>query len=342
MFFKSASSLTAFNMDELLTPYFYLDPALVNGDDDGKACAKKFSNNSQGVAASIRIRLNALATAIIDGDCEVSDNTERLKLMDLFTLYSNHLDQDRSSSPDKPSEQDKQIQVLHWLRAAFKLSSVYDYEQLSQYSARELSSHELMLHYYAKALRYVNVPVAERLVLLENALKIAQYLSTIACSQADDPHAFKGRIATRELVVGYCLQDLHRYDDAAGLLLPQLHQSNQFHRIQAFVQLTNIYVKKFQHSQDRSALDQAFAYGRSAVEESAKDSNTLLPYNARVALMQVYQVAGDVETSNQMAQSILDEMTGNPSCGAKPHHQAAAAKVLEDNHSQTLSTGFSA
>ena len=142
------------NVDELLSPYLYLNEALFKGEDDGDACFKKYSNQGSGVPLAIQLKLEHLAKAIMD-DTHTVATEERLKYIDLFTLYANHLDQQRFG--DKPALHEKERLVLLYLRAANKLSPELNYEDLSEHDVRELSSHDQMLHYLGKAERYENV-----------------------------------------------------------------------------------------------------------------------------------------------------------------------------------------
>ena len=144
------------NVDELLSPYLYLDESLFKGEDDGDACFKKYSNQGNGVPLAIQLKLEHLAKAIMD-DTHAVATEERLKYIDLFTLYANHLDQQRFG--DKPALHEKERLVLLYLRAANKLSPELNYEDLSEHDVRELSSHDQMLHYLGKAERYEDVPV---------------------------------------------------------------------------------------------------------------------------------------------------------------------------------------
>lgn len=314
------------NVDELLSPYLYLEESLFKGSDDGDACFKKYSNQSNGVPLAIQLKMEYVAKAILDDTYPVVAE-ERLKYIDLFTLYANHLDQQRFG--DKPALNEKERLVLLYLRAANKLSPEFNYENLSEHGVRELSSHDQMLHYLGKAERYEGVPVELRLIKLENALKIARYLSAQTLSKEQDPHAFKNRVPTRELPVNYCYQDLGRYEDAAALILPQLSTDSAFHRTQANVQLSSIYTKQYQATGVNE--EKVIQYAQDAVAESVHTGSSLLIYNARRSLMDAYQAVGHREEANVIAQSIIDDMDTDPHCGAKPLHREAAEKLLGEN-----------
>lgn len=319
------------NVDELLSPYLYLDETLFKGSDDGDASFKKFVNEGNGVTLPVRLKLERLANLILNEEVNIAEE-EVIKYIDVFSLFSNHIDQQRFG--EKPSQQDKERLVLLYLRAAYKLSPEINYDNLSEYDSRILSSHDQMLHYLGKAERYENVPVEERLTKLENSLKIARYLSTLSLSKEQDPHAFKNRIGTRELPVNYCYQDLNRFDDAAALIFPQLSSESAFHRTQANVQLAAIYIKQYRTTATNE--DKLLMYANAAVSESMNTENTVLKYNARRCLMDAYQVLGCIDEANSLAQSIIDDLDADPNCGAKPLHREAAEKILHDN-SQSVS-----
>lgn len=323
MFSKSDLRL---NIDELLSPYLYLDESLFKGEDDGDACFKKYTNQGNGIPMAIQLKLEHLANAILN-DTYVIDTEERIKYIDVFTLYANHLDQQLFG--DKPAIQEKERLVLLYLRAANKLSPEFNYENLGEHDVRELSSHDQMLHYLGKAERYENVPVELRLIKLENSLKIARYLSTQILLKEQDPHAFKNRVPTRELPVNYCYQDLGRYEDAIALILPQLSTESAFHRAQANIQLSAIYTKQYLATGVNE--DKILQYAQGAIAESAYAGNSLLIYNARRSLMDAYQALGQRVEANEIAQSIIDDMDHNPNCGAKPLHREAAEKLLSNN-----------
>jgi hypothetical protein len=314
------------NVDELLSPYFYLDESLFKGEDDGEACFKKYSNKGNGVPLNLQLKLEHLAKAIIENTYAVAAE-ERLKYIDLFTLYANHLDQQRFG--EKPAQAEKERLVLLYLRAANRLSLKLNYDKLHEYDVRELSSHDQMLHYLGKAERYEPSFVELRLVKLENSLKIARYLSSLTLSKEQDPHAFKNRVPTRELPVNYCYQDLGRYDDAVALILPQLATDSAFHKTQANVQLTSIYTKQYLATGINK--EKVLQYANQAVTESTAANSSLLSYNARQSKMLGYQAVGCLEEANEIAHAIIAEMDSNPNCGAKVFHREAAEKVLRDN-----------
>ncbi|MDF1646848.1 MAG: hypothetical protein P1U61_07730 [Legionellaceae bacterium] len=314
------------DFEALLAPYLYLDESLFKGEEDGDACFKKFSNQGQGTPRFVWMKLEKIAQDILSGAWEPKAD-ERLNVIDVLTLYSNHLDQQRYN--EKPELKEKERLVVTFLKAAHKISPIYDYENLSQYTPRELSSHDQMLHYLGKAERYEHVAVEQRIEKLLASLKIAIHLSALSCSKLDDPHAFKNRVSTRELPVNYCYQDLNRFDDAAALMLPQISSESAFHRTQAHIQLAQIYSKKFQHDHHDAAV--VLEHAHAAVDESHSTGSTLLEYNARVCLMNAFQLAGEPDQANSIAHAIIDEMDHNETCGAKPLHREAADKVLSLN-----------
>ena len=320
----SKTELPSLDADALLKDYLFLDKSLIKGDDDGDACFKKFSNEGKGVSLKDRVTLNIFATLILDGKIKPQN---WLAYVDLFTLYSNHLDQQRTG--DKPSVKDKEMMVLHFLEAALSLSPKYNYDDLEKYSPRELSTHAQLLHYLGKARRYAQISPEERLPMLYDALNIARYLGKLECSEKEDPHAYKNRISTYELPVNYCLQDLKRFDEAAALIKPQLALPSAFHVTQAHTQLAKIYILK--HQNKGVGIDDALSHARLAVEVSQKAGSKLLVFNAKVCLMETFQAADKSDEATILADSIVTEMDKNADCGAKPIHRSAAEKILEAN-----------
>ena len=329
MFF-SGSKQQHPDVDALLAPFLYLDKSLFKNGDDGDACFKKYSNEGRGVALRDRAMLTDAATAIRAGEFKPANWIEHV---DVFVLYANAIDQQRFN--EKPSPKEKETLVLNYLEAAFHLSPKYDYDNLGQYSPRELSSHAQLIHYLGKARRYAGVSAEERLPMLENALKIATHLSTLGCSEADDPHAYKNRIPTFETPVNYCFQDLKQFDKAAKLILPQLQLDSPFHVTQAHVQLAKIYVLKAKH--EGTSLDVALAHARDAMRVSKSAGSSLIEFNARVSLMDTLQAANEKDEASAIATAILAEMDVNPNCGAKALHHDAAQKVIDANQSLACS-----
>ena len=178
-----------------------------------------------------------------------------------------------------------------------------------------------------KARRYAGISAEERLPLFLNALKIAKYLSSINCDEKVDPHNYENRIATYELPVNYCLQEMKQYDKAAELIKPQLELPSANQRAQASIQLANIYIKK--HHDCGVGIDVAKQYALRGVQESfMPESSPLVNYNARVCLMNVLEVANETDEAQSLAIAIIEEMDKNPECGAKSIHREAAEKVI--------------
>jgi len=331
MFKPAPSEQFKLDADDLLKNYLYLDKNLFkkrqdNTFEQGDACFKKFSNEGKGISLPLRMKLDNTATAI---RTKKFTPENALAYIDVFTLYSNHVDQQRFN--EKPEPKEKERIVLNLLEAAYALEKKYDYEHLEQYSARELSSHAQLLHYLGKARRYNEVPVADRFVLLQNALKIAKHLAVLNCNELDDPHHYENRIATYELPIVYCLQDMKEYDNAAEIVKPQLQSASAFHRAQAYVQLANIYLKK--HEEQGAGIDVAEQYAHQAVTESLKPgSSNLVNYNARVCLMNVNAAADKTDEALTLAHAIISEMNANSECGAKPDHRKAAEKIISSLH----------
>ena len=318
------------NIHERLIPYLYLNKTLFDKKDQSRACYYKFSNNGHGVPATTRFALDTLATTICAEP--ISELGNWLEYVDVLTLYSNHIDQqcyDDDQHPRPVSQKEKEAQVLRFLTAAYKLSPTYDYLNLTQYKPRELSSHAQLLHYFAKAQRYANIPVAERLAMLEQALAIAKYLTTLSLSDVDDPHAYQTRVVTIEFIMTHSLVELGRSEEAKLILLSHLESDSLFHRVQAAVKLAEIAIMDYENGQD--TIDLALNYARRAVAESEQNQDdlfTLIHYNARVSLMNAYQAAGYHYEANKIAKAILAEIAENPNCGAKDLHRKAA-KIIK-------------
>ncbi len=105
--FQSQHSIEL-NVDELLKNYLYLDKELFKerkdgGIEQGDACFKKFSNEGKGVALPLRMKLDALAAMIRERKF-IPEN--KLGYIDVFTLYSNHIDQQRFN--EKPELEEKE------------------------------------------------------------------------------------------------------------------------------------------------------------------------------------------------------------------------------------------
>lgn len=334
--FKPTQPAFDFDIDKLLEPYLYLDKTLIKGNDDGLACFKKYSNKGNGANLKTISLFKRAAAAILENNLTPQ---KWLAFVDGFVLFSNMIDQHRFEDINaKLPEDEPKTTVVNYLEAAFKISPHYDYNNLAAYSPRELSSHAQLLHYLAKAQRYVDVDVNKRLEKLQNALTIANYLTDLGCEEHDDPHAHQGRIATYKLRVQYCLQDLGQFDDAAAFIKDDAVSDNPFHVIQANIELANIYIQKYtslnQGTEQEKAGKEALQYAQTALDVSAKtgECNDLLKFNARVCKMNVLQAIGSTDEATELANKIkLD--TDNPKSGAKPSHREAAEKVLEANQS---------
>lgn len=323
------------NIEALLQPYLYLDSALIQGHDDGLACRKKFNNANQGIPAKTVAELNQLARAIREGHFERPANW--LSYVDALTIYSNHLDQQTTDKVNpKLALAEKEKCVLNYLEAAFQLSPSYDATRLSTYEPRELSSHAQLLFYLGKARRYAGISAEERLPLFEKALAIAKYLGGLSCERESDPHAYNHRISTFELPISYCYQDLHRYDDAITLLLPQLSALDPFILTQAHTQLASAYEKKFKFNGE--GLSDAMTHARAAYEVSLRlEKAPHIQYNARVALMNLLSLSADKTEAVTMAAAVMTEYQQDSNCGAKPMHLEAAKRILEaDQVSSTM------
>ena len=334
MFFPGSEALPMLDVEGLLAPFFLLDKTKFKDGKDGDACFNKYSNEGHGVLPALAMDLNCIASAI-RGRKFIPVNWSAY--VDLFTLLSNHLDQQRFDTiHPKLMVKEKEGLVLNYLEAAFTLSPKIDYDHLKIYKPQYLSSHAQLLHYLGKARRYAGVGPEDRLPLLSNAFKIATYLSSLGCTELEDPHAYQNRIPTYELPVCYCLQDLKRFNEAAALILPQLSLPSAFHVTQARVQLANIYLKK--HQEVGAGIDDALLHAHHAVEISKESGSSLLMYNARVCLMDTLQVAGNREEASEIAHAIVTEMDINTNTGGKPTHREAAQKILDANRVDTTAS----
>ena len=214
-----------------------------------------------------------------------------------------------------------------------------------------------MLHYYGKALRYAKEPELKteeervhytkeytklRLGFIASSLRIARYLSTIH-DQDMDIHAYNERVPTREMPINYCLKDLEQYKTAAQLMKCQLASPSVFTRIQAHVQVSDNlklgYLLEIKHAMglpdkiqavkiaNKPMIEESITQAQAALDLSPQVNNLLLPFNARVALMQANQVAEQYDSARAMATEIITLME-NPNSGAKPLHRAAAETIL--------------
>ncbi|MDP3560289.1 MAG: hypothetical protein Q8R79_08095 [Legionellaceae bacterium] len=299
--------------------------------DDGLACRKKFSNNGNGVSAKVTALLNKFADMILNEEWKPVD-TDTLTMVDILVLASNHKDQEPRPNITKEELEAKQTMVLKWLRAANKISPACDIQNLAACSPRLLSTLAQTHHHLGKAERYAQTPLEARMTLLSNALSISEYLASLNCSEEQDPHAYQNRIPTYTLPINYSLQELEEFDAAAELMKKQLTLSSPFHVTQAYSQLTIIRTKQYEKGHNPNHLQQALSYAKKAVEVSAPLTEApIVQYNARVCLMNTYQMADQAAEAQEIARAILHEIDTNPKCQAKANHREAAQKILAVN-----------
>lgn len=346
-------------IEALLKEFLELNKNLYKRDadgnwDEGPACAKKFTNHytdrttkkegNYGVPAFVRDYLNALAKAIFADEVHVKEYCH-LGLTDVFVLLSNHLDQQNSSQVNPmPTEQEKQILVLNFLKAAYILNPAIDYTNLSNYSVRYLSSHAQLLFYLGKALRYEKAPLGDRLAILSNALKISQYLSSSNVPEnirvEEDVHGFQHRDETYSLPISHCLRQSGRFEEASELVKPQLQAKSQFHRVLAACHLSEIYfdalkTRPASENKQESDLKQAFIYAHTAVNES-KSMKTNVKYNALICLMKLEQYSHNDDNALKIAEGILDDHHQDEACGARATHLEAAQAVVENQQNRSF------
>lgn len=318
---------------------------------ESEACKLKFSNRSSGVAEETQKAIDGIVFKINNNKFPKTDDERLLKVIDLLTLYANHIDQQTSDAVNqKLSLQEKESKVLRWLEAAYSLSKrlIPNLDELITAEKKDnllgakqetLSSLSLMLHYLGKARRYnKEISVEARLPVLATALIIAKQLES-----SKDLHYYSGRVATFELPVVYCLRDLKKYSLAAKILQEQLKKAydtqNLFHMIQGHVQVAE--VAREQYLLENKGIEESIDHALKAVElvkNSTTESfkNNPIYFNARVALMKAYQAADDKEAAQSIAHDICDEYEQNKNCGAKQPHLDEAQKVLSQMHSLSM------
>src|SRR6187402_3796161 len=84
-------------IDELLVEFRDFNPEL----SESAACKIKFSNSSLGVAAETQQKIERLVFTINNNRFPKVDEASLLKVIDLLTLYANHLDQQTSDNENK-------------------------------------------------------------------------------------------------------------------------------------------------------------------------------------------------------------------------------------------------
>lgn len=350
-FFTIQTMINSEKMDNLLKDF-----RIMRSDvPEGEACRIKFSNRSCGVPETAQKEIESIVFKINNGDFDNENEEALLKVLDLLTLYANHLDQQTSDKENpKPLPKIKEEKVLRWLEAAYKVAKTLVPELDSLITAETkdklltlkpevLSSVSLTLHYLGKARRYnPEIHVKERLPLLTAALSIGRHLET-----CNDLHYYSARVATFEMPVVFSLRDLKMYKEAAQIIEMQLQKSyeskNRFHMIQGHVQLAEI--MREQYEAEHNGIGDSIKHARQAmllVEESAKISGAenftkhCIYFNARVAAMKAYHCSGDKELAYSMAQAISSEYEQDLNCGAKPWHIDAAKEILSPSVSLSL------
>jgi hypothetical protein len=300
-------------IEEINREFLYLDPTLIQGQDDGKACAKKFSNNGKGVALIKLELLKEAARDILNSRLIITDDLKKMQYINAFTLVANMVDQQRFFELN-PKDSDKNNTVVLLLEAANSIVPEYT-------SNAALSAIALNKHYLGKALRYKDVPVAARLVYLQEALSLAKLLDSKGCTQAEDPNYYQGRRATFELVVCYCLRDLKRYEEAKTLLLRHVAEENDFHKTQALVQLGEI-------SLAADNPQEALTFAAQGQDIGIATNNNVVLYNAKVIAMKAYFSMENFDDAQSIAEEIKEGLN-NPTLGLKADtHGKAANEIL--------------
>lgn len=346
--FFIAKNVSLAEIDELLAPYRLLDFNLPVGN----AFALKYQNNKEGVPLVKRGLLNRLVLDIQTDN--ISDDKEtQLKIIDVLSLYANHLDQQVVTTDDspKPALEVKQQIVLSWMEAACTVAKkiLPDLDArivnmrageftFNDVSPRVLSCVSQMLHYLGKIRCYQpGSKPEERLPVLLAALDIAKYLTDLShVGPIDDPHAYSERALTFMSPACVTMQQRGELKQAENMLLDYIKEAyelkSDFHIIQGHSNLSKFYCR------NDEKLDLAIQHAESAIklaEETAvkPDKQNLVNhpiyFNARIAAVHACLANGLTHEAMQCAQEILDDYKSNPDCGAKDHHLIAAREALE-------------
>lgn len=345
-------------LDGLLQDFRVLNPKL----SEGEACKLKFSNRSNGVPVAKQKEIDGIVHKINQGQLDNEDDETLLKVIDVLTLYSNHLDQ-QTSDKENPKLEPKQKEgkVLSWLEAAHKIAqklipnidSIMSENKPDGFLASKpqvLSSISQMLHYLGKARRYnPEITLKDRLPLLTAALFIGKHLDSLLKDnkELNDIHYYSGRVATFQIAVVYGLRELGLYDKALEIMTSQLQHSLQskdnFHVIQSYVQLSEI--AREQYEKEHKDITPALNYAEKAIQVVQDATKTpseeqftrhCIYFNARVAMIKAYKVSGDMDHARSLAETILSDNERDSNCGAKPWHIDLAKEVVAtSSHSLT-------
>jgi hypothetical protein len=338
------------NLDELLKDFRELRKDLPEAD----ALRLKSNNHTNGVQAEKQTIIDKLVKKIHQGTFELENKEIQLKVIDLLTIYSNHLDQHISEkvNPKLPPEV-KEKKVLDWLEAAYKISQklipeidrilMENHEEFLTYEPEVLSSVSMLLHYLGKARRYNDkIVVQERLPLLNAALTIAKALQSQRAENPalNDLHYYESRVTTFEMPVVYSLREVGSYDEAAKIIEEQLNQSyskkNYYHMIQGHVQLSEIAREKYEKY--NQGIEVAIEHAQKAisiVQEIALISGEenftkhCIYFNARTAALKAYKACDENDKARILAEALLSEYENDPNCGAKSWHIEIAKESLE-------------
>jgi hypothetical protein len=338
LFHRLATPQDLEQIDNLLKDFRLLRSDL----PESEACKIKFNNRSCGVSEAKQKEIDGLVFKINSSYFIHEPEDTQLKLMDLLTLYANHLDQQTSDkeNPKLPPAV-KDAKALSWLEAAYLIGkklipnldesiTAEKKEKLLAYKPDILSSLSLMLYYFGRLKRYNKIPASECLPLLASALAIANHLES-----AHDIHYYSSRVATFEMPVILCLRNLKRFSEAEQIITRQLQKSyetqNLFHMIQGHAQISEVLREQFEAGE--GLIDKAIEHAEAAlklVQTPSKEDfrNHCIDFNAKVAAIRAYHCAGNEKQAKTMAEQLCTEYEKNPNCGAKPWHIEAAQKIL--------------
>lgn len=343
---ESTSFITAIEVDAYLEGYKKLNPALIKGDDDGLACRFKFSNNNKGVVLATRLKIENLALALMNETYDVAPENV-VSYMDMLVLSANHIDQHTNHSEnEKIAPEEKKRLVLLFLDAAFKLNEKMLQNEFSIENARLLSSQVLLFHYLGKAERYSLEPArqdsANRIVKLDKALTIAEFLSESELTDDQHPHNYGGLLSTCRLVKGYCLKDLGCFEEALALQQFDINTGNNFHKTQSLKESCKIITLQLNNPsitpETKEALEtQLISYAKQSVELSLEQNSETVRRNAENALMHAYDSIGNEEAAKDMANRTLALESDNES-GIKDYHLNEARAVIEKYESAPVAS----
>ncbi|MDP3560291.1 MAG: AMP-binding protein, partial [Legionellaceae bacterium] len=315
--------------------------------NQGQGYRKKFSNDGQGINEE---RLIAITLKLSDfHSIELMSYQEVATLLNEAVLCSNYIDQQNDQYNFAPMQREQR--VLSLLENAYQtLITIYpcidfftqeipSLQKLFALPFPILSATAQLLHYFGKALRYRHPDHAIdiRIKMFETSIAIVQFLDEHVEESARaevDPNYFTARQLTYNLPIIYMLRQKGNFQHAIEKCQEQLKlahsDDNQFHVIQALVQLSESYAAS---QQFELAFEHASAAFKLTDNEAGKYS--ILYFNAITRLMLAAHQKQDLPLAMQLAQSVV-AITQISCIALKTHHLQAAKKILSGTNDHRL------